>query len=573
MRRGGDRRPLRISLLKFLMPGALWVRGKIRRLVPRLGGVWRPRRSAVRVRDGDAMRPFELIAIVIVLTSLFSYINVRLLKLPSTIGLMALSLVFSTAIVVVGSIVPSVEEQARAVARQFDLDQALLHGMLGFLLFAGALHLDLGDLSDHKWPIALMATLGVLISTAIIGGLTWILLGLFGLHLRPIDCLLFGALISPTDPIAVLALLKQIGAPKPLEIQIAGESLFNDGVGVVVFLGLLDIATGRERLQPGFFVELFAREAIGGALFGLVIGLLTYWLLKSVDHFRLEIMLSLAMVAGGYALAEALGLSAPIAMVVAGLLIGNHGRSFAMSATTTEHLDRFWGLLDEFLNAVLFVMIGMEVLVLIFTPKYLLAGLITVAVVLLARLVSVGVPVWLLRRWERFEPSMIPMLTWGGLRGGISVALALSLPNDLGGTTGPTRDIIIAITYVVVVFSILVQGLTIGLMTRVWAHSGAKRLEGGPAFRSFLLATVTGPLEQNASLDDGRSYYLRETRSGSMAVDVSATITQDVFASDPAFQRHVALTSIPLSLEMSSHHPSARIPIGPRTPSPTWDNE
>jgi monovalent cation:H+ antiporter, CPA1 family len=426
------------------------------------------------------MRPFELIAILIVLTAMFGYVNIRLLKLPSTIGLMALSLVFSITIVVVGSFVPAVEHQARAVARQFELDQALLHGMLGFLLFAGALHVDLGDLSDHKWPIAVMVTLGVLISTVIIGGLTWVVLGLFGLHLRPIDCLLFGALISPTDPIAVLALLKQIGAPKPLEIQIAGESLFNDGVGVVVFLGLLDIATGHEQLNPGFFVELFVREAIGGALFGLAIGLLTYRLLKSVDHYRLEILLSLALVAGGYALAEALEISAPIAMVVAGLLIGNHGRSFAMSETTTEHIDRFWGLLDEFLNAVLFVMIGMEVLVLIFTTRYLLAGLAAVAIVLLARLVSVGVPVWLLRRGERFEPSMIPMLTWGGLRGGISVALALSLPEDLDGTTMPSRDIILAITYVVVVFSILVQGLTIGWMSRLWLSRERKIAEVVP---------------------------------------------------------------------------------------------
>ena len=327
---------------------------------------------------------------------------------------------------------------------------------------------DLGDLSKHKWPIAVLATLGILISTVIVGGLTWGVLRLFGLHLRPIDCLLFGALISPTDPIAVLALLKEMGAPKPLEIQIAGESLFNDGVGVVVFLGLLDIATGQEKLAPMFFVELFVREAIGGAIFGLVIGILVYRLLKSVDHYRLEILLSLSLVAGGYALAEALGLSAPIAMVVAGLLIGNHGRSFAMSAVTTEHIDRFWGLFDEFLNAVLFVMIGMEVLVLIFTPRYLLAGLAAVVVVLLARLISVGVPVWLLRRWERFEPSMIPMLTWGGLRGGISVALALSLPDELDTSEVPTREIILAITYVVVVVSILVQGLTIGTLSRSW---------------------------------------------------------------------------------------------------------
>ncbi len=428
------------------------------------------------------MRPFELIAILIVLTALFSYINVRLLRLPPTIGLMALSLLFAIALVAIEAFVPTVAEQARAVARQFELDQTLLHGMLGFLLFAGAFHVNLGDLLDHKWPIAVLATLGVLISTVIVGGVTWGVLRLFGLHLRPIDCLLFGALISPTDPIAVLALLKGTGAPKRLEIQIAGESLFNDGVGVVVFLGLLEIAAGHEQLRPGFLVELFVREAIGGALFGLLIGLVVYGLLKSVDHYRLEILLSLALVAGGYALAENLGVSAPIAMVVAGLLIGNHGRSFAMSPTTTEHIDRFWGLLDELLNAVLFVMIGMEVLVLNFTTRYFLAGVTMVAVVLMARLISVGVPIWLLRRWERFEASMIPILTWGGLRGGISVALALSLPEPIDGAERLTREVILAITYVVVVFSILVQGLTIGPLTRSWlTPDGATTHSARPA--------------------------------------------------------------------------------------------
>jgi CPA1 family monovalent cation:H+ antiporter len=288
-------------------------------------------------------------------------------------------------------------------------------------------------------------------------------------------------LISPTDPIAVLALLKQMGAPKSLEIQIAGESLFNDGVGVVVFLALLQIATGHQPLQPAFLLELFAREAIGGALFGLAVGLAAYALIKSVDHYRLEILLSLALVAGGYALAESLRVSAPIAMVVAGLLIGNHGRNFAVSGTTTEHLDRFWGLLDELLNAVLFVMIGMEVLVLSFTMRYRLAGLMIVAVVLIARLISVGVPIWLFRRWERFEASMIPLLTWGGLRGEISVALALSIPESLDRSVSVTRKVILAITYVVVVFSILVQGLTIGPLVR-WRlpHEHEIGAEAGP---------------------------------------------------------------------------------------------
>jgi CPA1 family monovalent cation:H+ antiporter len=414
------------------------------------------------------MPTFDLFAILIVLTAVCGYVNVRLLKLPATIGLMALTLVFSMVLLAIGQYVPAVERQARLIVERFSFDEALLHGMLGFLLFAGALHVDLDDLRAEKWPIAVLASVGVLLSTAIVGAATWCVLPLLGFRLPFIDCLLFGALISPTDPIAVLSLLKRIGAPKALETQIAGESLFNDGVGVALFAGLLEFATAEGAPNPGAFATLFVREAVGGALFGLAAGLVVYHLIKSVDHYRLEILLSLALVAGGYAAAEALHLSGPIAMVVAGLLIGNHGRSFAMSPVTIEHLDRFWGLLDEFLNAVLFVMIGIEVLVVTFTSRYLQAGLIAVAVVLFARLVSVGLPVWLLRRWERFEPSLIPILIWGGLRGGISVALALSLPDVEASHRPPARELIVAMTYVVVVFSILVQGMTVGWLTRSW---------------------------------------------------------------------------------------------------------
>ena len=349
--------------------------------------------------------------------------------------------------------------------------------MLAFLLFAGALHIDLGDLARHKEPIALLATVGVLLSTLIVGVLMWGVFALLGFKLRFIDCLLFGALISPTDPIAVLSLLKKIGAPKTLEVQIAGESLFNDGIGVVLFMGLLEVATGGNDFDVGHFAFLFIREAVGGAVFGLAIGLVAYRMLKSVDNYQVEILLSLALVWGGSALADALHMSAPIAMVVAGLLIGNQGRSFAMSKTTTEHLDLFWELVDEGLNAVLFVAIGMELLVLTFTASYLAAGVLAVVIVLVARLVSVGLPVWLLRRSERFDPSMVPILVWGGLRGGISVALALSLPPEAAGDSVPRREVILATTYVVVVFSILVQGLTVGTLTRRWLGRSPRPIE------------------------------------------------------------------------------------------------
>ncbi len=408
------------------------------------------------------MSQFELIAILITLAALFSYLNERYLGLPSAIGLMLFALVMSLALIALGKFGFGVEEQARSLLGSIDFSKTLLHGMLSFLLFAGALHVNLEDLMQQKWFIISLATAGVVISTSIVGGLAWMVLQLLGLGIPFIYCLLFGALISPTDPIAVLGILKSAGAPKKLETQITGESLFNDGVGVVVFIVLLRIAEGTHEVGISEVALLFAEEALGGALFGLATGFLAYWMLKSVDNYPVEMLITLALVTGGYALAEALHLSAPIAIVVAGLLIGNHGRDLAMSDKTVEHLDTFWELLDELLNAVLFVLIGMEVLILQFTPGYLLAGVLAILIVLFARMVSVAIPVGLLRLWREFSPGVVKILTWGGLRGGISVALALSLP------PGPERDVILTITYIVVVFSILVQGLTI---SRLFAHS------------------------------------------------------------------------------------------------------
>jgi CPA1 family monovalent cation:H+ antiporter len=410
---------------------------------------------------------FDLLAVLLVLAAGFSYLNHRLLRLPPTVGLTALTLAASLAAVAAGLVWPPLEGQAAAFVRRIDFNQAVLKGLLGFLLFAGALHLDLGDLARQKGTVAVLATLGVALSTLIVGGLTWLLLAALGVPARPLACLLFGALISPTDPIAVLALLKRLGAPKPLEVTIAGESLFNDGVGVVAFLGLLEVAEGGIALDFGRLAGLFLWEAVGGVAFGLAAGYLAYRLLKSVDDYQLEILLSLALAAGGYALADALHLSGPLAVVAAGLLIGNPGRSFAMSPTTVEHLDRFWGLIDEILNTVLFVLLGLEVLAVSFTARHLAAGLLAIPVVLLARLASVGLPVGLLRRRWRVARSTVRMLTWGGLRGAISVAMALSLPRSM-----PEREVLLAMTYVVVVFSILVQGLTVGPLARSWLAAG-----------------------------------------------------------------------------------------------------
>ena len=424
-------------------------------------------------RPETGMRIFDLMAVLIVLAAGFSYINLRLLKLPPTIGLMALSLALSVGLFVVERASPTVGRQARSLVEQFEFGDALLHGMLGFLLFAGSLRVDLGDLSRHKWPVAILATVGVLISTAVVGGLTWALGALLHLGLRPIECFIFGALISPTDPVAVLSLLGRIGAPRALEVQIAGESLFNDGVGVVLCVGLLEISAGGHAFGVVDLASLFLKEAVGGGLFGLVVGYLVYRLLQTVDDYQVEILLSLALVTGGYALAEAIGVSGPLAMVVAGLLIGNHGRSFAMSERTTERLDLFWELVEETLNAVLFVLIGLEVMVIKLEPAILAAGVLAVPVVLFARLVSVGPPIRFMGYWNAFSPATIRVLTWGGLRGGISVALALSLPKHSGELL-ISRDAILTITYIVVLFSILVQGLTIGPMTRRWLDSASK---------------------------------------------------------------------------------------------------
>jgi len=335
-----------------------------------------------------------------------------------------------------------------------------MQGMLSFLLFAGALHINLNDLAKQKWVISSLATVGILTSTFIVGGASYFLLNQLGIELSFIYCLLFGALISPTDPIAVLGILKSADAPKTLETKIAGESLFNDGVAVVVFIVLLGIATGGHEISASHILLIFLEEAVGGVVFGFSIGWITYQLLKQVDNYQVEILLTLALVMGGYALASAIHVSGPIAVVVAGLLIGNHGRTFGMSDHTREHLDTFWELIDEILNAVLFVLIGLEVLILPFTTDVLMVSLLLIPLLLIARFISVAIPITLMKKRREFTHGAIRILTWGGLRGGISVALALSLP------PGEARDVILAITYVIVVFSIVVQGLTIGKLVR-----------------------------------------------------------------------------------------------------------
>jgi monovalent cation:H+ antiporter, CPA1 family len=403
------------------------------------------------------MTIFQIAALLLSITALFSYVNFRFFKLPTTIGVMLIALLASVALVAAGHLGFGAElhEQARHVLKRIDFDATLMQGMLSFMLFAGALHLDLNELAEQKLVVAVLATAGVLISTFVVGSLIYVALGVLGFALSYPVCLVFGALISPTDPIAVLAILKTARVPKSVEIRIAGESLFNDGVGVVVFLVLAELAFGQHDVTAGHVVKLFVVEAMGGALFGFIAGWITFRFLRSVDNYQVEVLLTLALVTGGYALASALHLSGPIAIVVAGLFIGNHGRRFAMSERTRDHLDKFWELVDEILNAMLFVLIGFEMLALDFTWRLLVAGLVAVPTVLVARWISVALPVMAMRRRSEFKRGELILLTWGGLRGGISVALALSMPAT------PEREVILAVTYTVVVWSIAVQGLTI----------------------------------------------------------------------------------------------------------------
>lgn len=401
------------------------------------------------------METINAIAILITLVAGFAFINHRFIRFPMSIGLMVMSLGVSLGLILLDRFGLPARVYADLLVKSIDFNKVLMEGMLGLLLFAGALHVNINDLTEQKLEIGLFASLGVLTSTILVGMTAYVLSRWVGAGLRPVDCLLFGALISPTDPIAVLGILKTAGAPKNLETKIAGESLFNDGIGVVVFLILLKIATGEENITPGFVGLLFVKEVVGGALFGLMTGYGAYRLLMCVNDYQVEILISLALVLGGYALASSLHVSGPIAIVMAGLLIGNRGRRLAMSDITRENLDTFWELVDEILNAVLYVLIGLEVLVLTLRGDYLLAGVIAVPVALLARMVSVGIPTRFLRRWRSYTANAVLVMTWGGLRGGISVALALALPEECH------RELILTMTYVVVVFSVVVQGLTI----------------------------------------------------------------------------------------------------------------
>ncbi len=402
------------------------------------------------------MTLFILLSVLVSLAAIFSFISCRVLRLPTTVGVMLLSLCSSIVLIVVGQNVPGLHATVATAMGRIDFTQVVLHGMLAFLLFAGALSLDVDQLSLEKLPVFVLSVLGTLLSTGIVAALLKLILYAVGLSAPTIACLLFGALISPTDPIAVLEMLRRVGVAASLETQLAGESLFNDGVGAVLFLTLVEASSNGGVPPVGSFLVLLAVKAGGGIALGLALGYVVYRMLRVVDSYRVEVLLTIALAMGGYALADVLHLSAPLEAVASGLVVGGRARRLAMSPLTRDNVDKFWELVDDILNVVLFLLMGLELLVLSWNRNYLYAGLLAIPAVLLARFVSVGASFGLLRIVQRPVRGTISILTWGGLRGGLAIALALAIPPT------PQRNELLAITYVVVVFSIMVQGLTMG---------------------------------------------------------------------------------------------------------------
>lgn len=400
---------------------------------------------------------FTLVTIVIVLSALFGYINVRFLKLPVTIGLMVVSILFSLLILGIGRYDSTLLELEEQFVMQIDFQKVLLEGMLSFLLFAGALHVNFNELKAQRWPIILFSTIGVLISTFLVGSLVYTALQILGFGIPFIYCLLFGALISPTDPIAVMGILKKVGVPKKLETKIVGESLFNDGIGVVVFLTIYQIASaGLGHIDASEIGFLFLEEVGGGILLGGILGFVAFRLMRTIDNYEVEVMITLAIVMGGYLLANYLHFSGPLAMVIAGIMVGHERfRTSTMSDVTERYVDKFWELMDVLFNAILFVLIGLNIVLLKFEGPFVLAGLLTIPIVLLSRYAALALPITFFKKRLEFVPNTNLIMTWGGLRGGISIALALSLKPEMA------KDLLVTITYVVVVFSIVVQGLTV----------------------------------------------------------------------------------------------------------------
>jgi monovalent cation:H+ antiporter, CPA1 family len=406
------------------------------------------------------MELYYSFSVLIVLSAIFSYINERFLKLPSTIGIMVIALLVSLGLILTDKIFPHTFQEFSTFISSVDFTEVLMGAMLNFLLFAGAIHIRLSDLKEQKAPVMIFSTVSVIISTFAVGFMLFYILQWLNMGIPLIQCLLFGALISPTDPIAVLGILKQAGVPKSLETKVAGESLFNDGIAVVVFIIMLKLAQGEDvDLSFSSILGLLAKEALGGVALGLLLGYIASKTIGKIDNYKLEVLITLAVVMGGHLVASAMHMSGPLAMVAAGLVVGNYGRQFSLSEVSKDYLDKFWELIDEILNAILFLIIGFELIIITNIGDYWLIGIICIAMVLFARLISIWLPVKMIPMKTKFNKATITILVWGGLRGGVSVALALSIDNHLN------KDLLLSITYYVVLFSILVQGLTIGKLT------------------------------------------------------------------------------------------------------------
>ncbi|BAV08497.1 sodium/proton antiporter, CPA1 family [Filimonas lacunae] len=406
------------------------------------------------------MNLYNTFSIVIVLAAVIAYLNQKLLRLPSTIGVMIIAIFISLVLILCSNLFPSFFQDSIALIDSVDFSKMLTGAVLSFLLFAGTIQIRIDDLKNQKLSVLLFSTISVILSTVIVGLLLYLLLQLLGIPIALLHCFLFGALISPTDPVSVLAILKNSGISKSLETKIAGESLLNDGVALVIFFSILHaIRNPDDPVTLTQIAQVFAREALGGLALGLVLGYVGSWALKSIDNYKIEVMITLAIVMGGYNLAGGLGVSGPLTMVSAGIIIGNYGKSYAMSDISRDYLDKFWELIEEILNIMLFALIGFELLLIKHFTFYWTIGLSCIVIVLVARFISIAIPAIFIRLQERLKLRTVLFLTWGGLRGGVSIALALTL------TRGLHKDLFLFITYCVVVFSVVVQGLSIERFT------------------------------------------------------------------------------------------------------------
>lgn len=410
------------------------------------------------------MELYYTFSVLIVLASFFAYLNVRFLKLPGTIGIMIIAMLVSVAIRLLGDqYFPETTKEFFLLIQEFDFTEILMGAMLNFLLFAGALHINVSDLREHKWPILTYASVSVVLSALIIAGLFYMIAPMLGLEIPFIYCLLFGTLISPTDPIVVLGILKEAKVPKMIETKITGESLFNDGVAVVMFAVVLKMATDVNfDATFGSIAKLFLLEAGGGILLGALLGFTASNVMKKIDDYKVSVLITLSIVMGGFLIAKELHFSSPLAMVIAGLIIGNFGKSVAMSETTRDYLSKFWELIDEILNAILFLFIGFELLMLPDLQEQLLLGVVAIFICLLARTLAIFIPASTILRKNTYSKGSLTTMVWGGIRGGVSIALVMSIPNSVG----EIKDVLLEVTYIVVLFSIVVQGLTVGKVAK-----------------------------------------------------------------------------------------------------------